>query len=312
MPLDSATAAFIAQSQRSGAKHIHEMTLEESRSLGPLMRKIMGEGPEVASVAADQVTYSGGTFDIRVIVPKATPKGVIVYYHGGGWVIGHVDDFEPLGRKLAHRCECTVVMVNYRLAPEFRFPTAVDDAYAALEWAQRNVERLAGRQVPMIVAGDSAGANLAAVVSRRARDRHGPFIALQVLVYPVTDADMSMPSYFHPDNQHMLTRESMVYFWDHYVPHLPDRRRPDASPLREPNLAGLPPAVLFTAEYDPLRDEGEAYAVRLLEAGVSVQFCRFLGQIHGFLAMVNVLPASDRAIDQIARAIDAQLALLAS
>jgi acetyl esterase len=133
-----------------------------------------------------------------------------------------------------------------------------------------------------------------------------------VLVYPVTDADMGRPSYSHPDNQQMLTRESMVYFWDHYVPHLPDRSHPDASPLRESNLAGLPPAVLFTAEYDPLRDEGEAYAVRLLEAGVSVQFCRFLGQIHGFFAMVNVLPASDRAIDQVARAIDAQLALLAS
>lgn len=310
MPLDTATVAFLELVKQAGGKPLHEMTPVEARAFGSSMRDLLGEGPAVARLEPGQVNYPGGSFDVKVIVPEGTPKGVIIYYHGGGWVIGHIDEYETLGRKLAQRCGCTVVLPNYRLAPEHRFPTAVDDAYAALEWTQRNVERLAGRAVPLIVAGDSAGGNLAAVVARRARDRQGPAIALQVLIYPVTDADMRVPSYIHPENQLLLSREGMVYFWDHYLPQLTERSHPDAAPLREKNLAGLPPAVVFTAEYDPLRDEGEAYAARLLQAGVPVQFCRFLGQMHGFFTLVNLLPASDQAIDQVARAIDARLALL--
>lgn len=210
-----------------------------------------------------------------------------------------------MARKLAERTSCAVVLVEYRLAPEHRYPTAVDDSYAALEWTAAHIEEIAGRvDVPLIVAGDSAGGNLAAVMALRARDRNGPKIALQVLIYPVTDADFDRPSYVDPENQLILTREAMVWFWDHYAPDADRRLEPDASPLHAENLAGLPPAVVLTAEHDVLSDEGEAYAERLVEAGVPVEAKRHAGQTHGFFTFLQ-LPGSERGFQQVVKAVRA-------
>ncbi|MFC4116742.1 alpha/beta hydrolase [Nonomuraea zeae] len=304
MSLDEATIQFLKQLGEAGVKPLHEMTPEEARALGGMLGAMYGSGPEPASVEDVRIqAEDGGSFGARVLVPAGTPRGVIVYYHGGGWVIGAIDEFDTLGRILAHRTGCTVVLVDYRLAPEHRHPVAARDAYTALRWVADGP----GRQLPIIVAGDSAGGNLSAVVARRARDEAGPAIALQVLVYPVTDCDLDNASYTDPENQLMLTRDSMVWFWDHYAPDLAARTNPDASPLRAKDLSGLPPAVVLTAEHDVLRDEGEAYAERLRQAGVPVEFRRFAGQMHGFFTMVNVLPGSAAAITTVVEAIDGSL-----
>lgn len=308
MPLDTASTEFLARLAEGKAPPLHQLSPGEARARGPILKQLFGEGPPMHRTERTTIGRGDGAFDVHVLTPNAEPKAVIVYYHGGGWVIGDIDEFETLGRKLAQRSGCAVVMVNYRLAPEHPFPLPVDDCREAFAWAARNVERIAGRRVPLIVAGDSAGGTLATVVARHARDAGGPPIALQVLVYPATDADEARPSYNDPQNQLLLGKETMRWFWNHYAPAAHDRLHPDASPLRAADLAGMPPAVILTAEFDPLRDEGEAYAGRLLAAGVPVVFRRCLGQMHGFFMMVNVLPASERAIDEIARQIDAALA----
>jgi acetyl esterase len=288
-----------------GAKALHEMTPAEARGLGAFFAEAAGEGPKMARVDDLQIETATGSFPIRVLVPEGKVRGVLVWYHGGGWVIGSIADSDTLVRKLAARTHCAVVNVDYRMAPEHRFPVAADDAYAALEWASVNMQKIAGATVPLIVGGDSAGGNLAAVVARRARDRHGPALALQLLVYPVTDADFTRPSYVAADNQLLLDKRSMEWFFDHYTPDAADRAHPDVSPIRAADLAKLPPAVVMTAEHDVLRDEGEAYAERLEQAGVPVTRQRFAGQLHGFFTMVNMLPGHDAGLDyavaQIAR-----------
>ncbi|MET9251859.1 alpha/beta hydrolase [Nonomuraea sp. NPDC003709] len=303
MSLDDATAQFLKQMSEAGGKPLHEMTPEEARAMGGALGDLYGKGPEMARVEEAVIQAAdGGSFGARVLVPVEDPRAVIVYYHGGGWVIGALDEFDTLGRTLAHRTGCAVVLVDYRLAPEHRYPVAARDAYDALCWAAAKEPDL-----PIIVAGDSAGGNLSAVVAQRSRDEGGPATALQVLVYPVTDHDLDTASYTDPANQLMLSRDSMIWFWDHYAPDPATRANPDASPLRARDLSGLPPAVVLTAEHDVLRDEGEAYARRLREAGVPVLFKRFEGQMHVFFTMVNVLPGSAAAITMVVEAIDGSL-----
>jgi len=276
------------------------------------MRGEQAPGPDMASVRDTRVRASGGFVPVRVLVPVQRPRGVIVYYHGGGWVIGGLADFDKLGRLLARRTGCAVILVDYRLAPEYRFPTAVDDAWAALRWAGEQRAELTGAgeegtRAPLIVAGDSAGGNLSAIMALRARAAGGPPVALQVLVYPVTDCDLESTSYRDPANQLMVSRESMAWFWNHYAPDPEARLHPDASPLRSASFAGLPPAVILTAEHDVLRDEGELYATRLVKAGVPVRHRRFAGQMHGFFTMVDALPGAAAGLDYVAAAIDEQL-----
>ncbi len=231
---------------------------------------------------------------------------MLIYYHGGGWVIGAIDEFDTLARKLAARTGCAVVLPDYRLAPEYRYPTAADDAYATLEWVAERVGDIAGSDVPIVVAGDSAGGNLSTVTAQRSRDRGGPAIAFQGLVYPVTDADVDNASYTSDENQLMLTRDGMIWFWDHYAPDDVQRKETDASPLQAEDLSGLPPAVVILAEYDVLRDEGQAYADRLQEAGVPVDVHVHPGQMHGFFTLL-MLPGHDEAIDQLTASLDAHL-----
>lgn len=307
MTLDNATMMLLQQMAAAGGKPLHEGTPGEARALGAAMADLAGPPPVTVRAEDHVVPTSGGRVPVRVLLPQQPARGIIVYYHGGGWVIGSIDEYDTLARKLAERTSCAVVNVEYRLAPEHRYPAAVDDSYAALEWAAVNMERIVGKKVPLFVAGDSAGGNLAAVMALRSRDRGGPAIALQVLIYPVTDADFERPSYTDPENQLLLTREAMVWFWDHYVPDGARRNEPDASPLRASNFKDLPPAVILTAEHDVLRDEGEAYAERLMQAGVPVDLKRYEGQTHGFFSMIP-LPGSERGFQHVIKAIRAAIA----
>jgi acetyl esterase len=306
MALDEATVTLLAQRAGTGAGPLHELTPAQARGLAAALRGRAGPGPDMARVQDARVRAAGGSFPVRVLHPGEQPRGVIVYYHGGGWVLGGIDDTDRLGRELARRTGCAVVLAGYRLAPEYRYPTAVQDSQAALQWAADHLRDIAGAPVPLIVAGDSAGGNLAAVVARRARFT-GPPIALQVLVCPVTDCDFATTSYADPASQLLVSRDTMIWFWDHYAPETAARLHPDASPLRAPDLGGLPPAVVITAEHDVLRDEGELYATRLLKAGVPVRHRRFEGQMHGFFPMTGVLPGSSDALDFVAGALDQQL-----
>ena len=187
--------------------------------------------------------------------------------------------------------------VEYRLAPEHKFPAPLDDCYAAVEWVAANAASLNVDASKLAVGGDSAGGNLSAAVSLRARDTGGPALKLQLLVYPVTNHDYSTVSYTDNGDGYLLTQDMMKWFWDHYLNDAAEGSNPLASPLLAPDLAGLPPAVVYTAEFDPLRDEGEAYAKRLQDAGVRVTTKRFDGQIHAFFQMLGVFPAARQAID---------------
>lgn len=307
MALDEATAGFLAQMAEQGGKPIHELTPDEARQLGPMLTELSGPGPEVATATDHTLdTPDGGSFPVRVLATEH-PKSVIVYYHGGGWVIGDVDQFDALGRQLANRTDSAVVLVGYRKAPEFPYPTAVEDSWQALNWVADQLDTIAGGPVPILVAGDSAGGNLSAIMSQRSRDRSGPPIAAQVLVYPVTDADLNTASYLAPENQLMLSKDSMVWFWDHYA-EAGRRGETDASPLQAADLAGLPPAVVLIAEHDVLRTEGETYAAALEAAGVPVQSRLFEGQMHGFFTMVNILPGAAAGMDYVAESVNTLLA----
>jgi acetyl esterase len=262
----------------------------------------------MANVTDTRVRTGGGSIPVRILTPSPNPRGVIAYYHGGGWVLGGISAFESLGRHIAARTGCTVILVGYRLAPEYRFPTAVEDSWAALQWIAGHLTEIVGERVPLVVAGDSAGGNLSAVVAQRALKAGGPPIELQVLIYPVTDCDLNTTSYLDPASQLLLSRESMMWYWNHYAPAPEARTHPDASPLRGTPLTGLPSAVILTAEHDPLRDEGELYATLLMRAGVPVRHRRFAGQMHGFFSMIGLLPGARDGLDFVAAAVEEHLA----
>ena len=286
----------------AGVPPTWEQTPDEVRAgFGPV-REMIGPGPDVASVRDIVIPSQAGGIPARVYSPVADPPGTVIYYHGGGWVLGSVDDWDAVCRALAVASGCDLVSVDYRLAPEHRFPAAVDDSYDALVWVAAN---MAGER-PLVVAGDSAGGNLAAVSALRARDSAGPELALQVLVYPVTDHDVDRPSYREYDGRgFIVNRGDMVWFWDHYAPDPAARLNPYASPLRAPDLSRLPPAFMITAEHDPLRDEGFAYADRLRDAKVPVEHRHYGSQIHGFYTMVTVLEDADKAVAESGAAIRA-------
>jgi len=307
MAIDEATAVFLTQLAESGAKPLHELTPEEARGVTSALGELFGPGPDVAKSDDVQVpTPDGDNITVRVLIPEGEIRALVVYYHGGGWVIGNIDEFDNLTRILANSLHAAVVNVEYRLAPEHRYPAAVNDAWTALQWANEHMTEIAGSAVPLVVMGDSAGGNLSAVVAQKAKAT-GLELASQVLIYPVTDADLDNGSYTDPQNQLLLSRESMIWFWDHYAPDPASRLNPDASPIRAGDLTGLAPAIVLTAEHDPLRDEGEAYADRLREAGVPVEHRRFPGQMHAFFTMVNLLPGSADGIAYVTERLTAQL-----
>jgi acetyl esterase len=228
----------------------------------------------------------------------------VVYTHGGGWVVGSVESYDAFCRTLAARAPAVVVSVDYRLAPEHRFPAALEDAWNATRWVAEHAAGLGADPQRLVVAGDSAGGNLAAVVARRARDAGIP-LALQVLVYPVTDANLDSSGYARLGEGLNLSRAKMAWYWECYLGDA-DPRHPDASPLRADDLAGIAPALVQTAEYDPLGDEGAAYAQRMREAGVPVTSTHYAGQIHGFLRLRSYCGEQvDDAIGEIVSAVRA-------
>jgi acetyl esterase len=228
----------------------------------------------------------------------------MVYFHGGGWVVCDLDTHDVVCRAIARRAGAVVIAVDYRLAPEHKFPAAVVDCYAATVWVAANADRLSIDRNRITVGGDSAGGNLGAVVSLKSRDENGPAIALQAMVYPVTDlSSFATPSYQEFADGYQLTKAEMVWFRDHYLGSLEDARHPHASPLLAADLRGLPPALIITAECDPLRDEGEAYAKRLAAAGVPVTSTRYAGMIHPFFSLSGAIPQALDAIQQVADAV---------
>ncbi len=253
-------------------------------------------GPKVARVEDVTVGGAAGDLPARVYAKASTQQlPVIVYFHGGGWVLGDLDSDDPACRQLCESSGAMVVSVNYRHAPEDRFPAATDDCYAATVWLGEHVASLGGDPDRMMVAGWSAGGNLAAVTAQRVRDEGGPALRGQALITPVTDYDPARASYAANGEGYVLTAPFMEWFWKHYVPQARRRTNPLASPLRAKDLANLPPALVLTAEHDPLRDEGEAYAAALVQAGNEVVARRWLGQVHTVWGNWGVLDKSAEA-----------------
>lgn len=302
MSLDEATAAFLAQAAEGGGKPLYEMTPDEVRAMNDGFIDLYGPGPDMAAVENLTVDAADGyQIPVRILSPSENPRGVLVYYHGGGWVIGTPDQFDTLARQLAVGTGCTVVLPDYRLAPENVYPTAANDAWDVLVWT---AERFSG--LPLIVGGDSSGGNLAAVVAQQAARAGGPDISFQALVYPVTDSDTENATYLDPANQLMLDKKAMDWFWELYTPDAGTRANPNVSPLQG-DVAGTAPALIAIAEHDVLRGEGEAYAAKLEAAGVPVQTRVFDGQMHGFFQFVNILPGSAAGVEYVCTAVSAHL-----
>jgi len=302
MPLESVTAAILAQIAAEGGPELNEMAIAESRAM---YRKMQPELPEIVVHSVENLMIDGpaGAIPVRIYRPSAAPAPVHLHFHGGGWVIGDLDTHDRDCREICLGAECIVVAVDYRLAPEHIFPAAPEDCYAALCWATANENLLGGLGGPVSVGGDSAGGNLAAAVALMARDRNGPAIAMQLLIYPVTDATMESTSYRDNANGYLLSRTMMSWFWDHYCPDLALRADPLASPIIAEDLSGLPPALVMTAEFDPLRDEGEAYAERLKDAGVAVEVRRFDALVHGFFSQAGIIEAAREGVDHAVRSL---------
>jgi len=302
MPLDPQARAMIDRTNALNLPPTREMTPAQARE-SVRQRSAALPREEVASVRDHTVEVEGGTITVRVFTPRgATPKPALVYFHGGGWVTGDIDTHEGICRTLANAADCVVASVDYRCAPEHQFPTAAEDAYAATRWVAEHARELGVDARRIAVQGDSAGGNLAAAVALMARDRGGPALSFQVLVYPVTDCDFARPSCVENAEGYLLTTDSMQYYWDCYAPG-DTRLNPYASPLRAKSLAGLPGALVITAEYDPLRDEGEAYARALAAAGVSVAHSQYPGMIHAFYRFTNVLDAARAAVAETVAAL---------
>ena len=267
------------------------MSAVDARAFSESMSTQRAPGPDVGEIVDGTLPGAVGDLAYRLYRPASDgPHPIVAYFHGGGWVIGNQVSDDPFCRDLCVRSESIIVSVDYRHAPEARFPAAVDDAFAAVKWIAEHAAELGGRPDQLVVAGWSAGGNLAAIVSQLARDAGGPHLAGQLLVTPVTDSDTSRASYRENAEGYMLTADLMRWFWDNYAPDESVRKLATAAPLRAASLADLPPALVVTCEFDPLRDEGAAYASALADAGVPVRhlFCR--GHLHTSLTAVDVLP----------------------
>jgi acetyl esterase len=267
-----------------------------------------GPGEEVAEVRDITVPGPGGPIPVRVFRPACEgPLPLVAYAHGGGWVIGSLDGFDPLCRALANASGAVIASIGYRLAPEHPFPAGLEDVRAAVRWLAENARELGGDPDRVAIAGDSAGGNLATVTARRLRDEGGSPLRFQALVYPVCDSGLNTPSYHESGDGFGLTAAGMKRYWELYLDGA-DGRRPDASPLQAEDLAGLPPAFVLTVRHDVLRDEGEAYARALESAGVPVTLRRYDGAIHGFFRWMAKSRLSRQAVAEVGAALRAGLA----
>jgi acetyl esterase len=282
---------------------------EHRRLLKAAAGEAIHEATEPIGSALDrEIPGPNGPIPVRIYRPVGAgdePLPIAVFTHGGGWVVCDLDSHDGMCRAITNASECMLVAVDYRLAPEHRFPVGVEDAYAALCWVAAHGATIGGDPQRLAIIGDSAGGNLTAVLALMARDRGGPHVSLQVLVYPVIDFRFDRPSHLDPGDDKVLQSDEVRYFWYQYLADHADGAHPYASPIRAESLAGLPPALVLTAELDPLRDEGEAYAARLTEAGVPTDAVRYDGMMHSFVTFLDALPDARRAVDRIAAAMRA-------
>jgi acetyl esterase len=303
MPLDPQVRTLLDQMEAQAGPSINQMTPEDARTM---MRTLgtLARYPDERVPAHDRgIPGPAGEIPIRVYTPAASePLPVVVFFHGGGWVIGDIETHDATCQQIATSVPAVVVSVDYRLAPEHRFPAALEDCLAATRWVGAHAGELGADGSHLAVAGDSAGGNLAALVALQARNQGGPPIVFQLLVYPATDLTCSFPSHVENGEGYLLTSESIRWFLDHYISE-PERKGSYASPHFAEDLSRLPPALIITAEFDPLRDEGEAYAARLKEAGVPVTLTRYDGMIHGFFGMELVIDGAARAVQQAVSAL---------
>ncbi|MDQ1403090.1 MAG: acetyl esterase [Actinomycetota bacterium] len=297
---DPAVLGFLTAINANAGPPAEEVGVEQARQGWAAYLSLAGSGPELPSVTDIAIPGPAGDIPARAYRPTADADGlpVVAFFHGGGWVLGSVDSHDSLCRQLALASGCLVVSVEYRRPPEAPFPAAADDALAAVEWLAAHADEIGGDGTRLAVAGDSAGGNLSAVTTLRAREAGGPSIAFQLLIYPAVDAAMSYPSMRENGEGKLLTAATMTWFWDIYLGPDADRSDPRVSPIAASDLAGLPPALVITAELDPLRDEGEAYAMRLEQAGVPVKVSRYDGQIHAFFGMGSLFPAGATVVDE--------------
>ncbi len=295
--------ALLEMMDAQGAPPLESQDPVEARGARVEGMKMLGGQPIAIGRVEDlSIPGPGGEIPIRIYSDgHGGLRPALVYFHGGGFVFGNLDTHDAVCRALAKESGAVVISVDYRLAPEHKFPAAVEDSLAATLWVVANAERLGIDANRIAVGGDSAGGNLATVIAMRCRDAGGPALAAQVLLYPVTDVS-SFDTGSHRDfaEGYFLTRGAMEWFTGHYLASDDQKGHPHVSPLRAPNLSGLPPALVITAEFDPLRDEGEAYAQRLQQAGVPVTVTRYPGMIHGFVSMLGVLAGGRQAIKEAA------------
>jgi acetyl esterase len=303
--LDPDAAAVFKAFQEAGRPPYETVSPAEARELYLKGRAVSNpEPPELKSVQPLVIPSSHGSIPARIYTPLQPRQNnglapCLVFFHGGGWVIGDLDSHDVVCRKLAHEGELIVISVDYRRAPEQKFPAAVDDAIAATKWIAENAKQLGVDASRLVIGGDSASGNLAAVVALSARDNNRPEIAGQVLIYPATDFAMSHPSHSEPETSILLTHSAVKWFCNHYLSGPGDIGNWRASPARAKTLAGLPPAYVLTAGADPLRDEGNEYAELLREAGVAVTYRHFPGQFHGFFTMGRLLQQANVAASEI-------------
>ena len=303
MPLDPGLKLVLDQLAATPGPQLHELPVAQARIFFDQMQLPRPE-VKIAAVEDRRIPGPAGEIPVRIYRPEGkAPLPALVYFHGGGWVIGSIETHDGSCRDLANRAGCVVVSVDYRLAPEHRYPAAAEDCLAATRWVAENAAALGADPKRIAIGGDSAGGNLAAVVALMARDRRGPPLRFQLLIYPVTDADLTRASYRENAEGYLLTTKAMEWFWGHYVPDAAQRKEPYAAPLQAKDLAGLPPAFVITAQYDPLRDEGEAYAKRLQQAGVRTALKRYEGAIHGFFAMGLLAEVARTAMDDAVAAL---------
>lgn len=310
MTLDPQAKALLERISAASAPLYESLPAPAARALYETSAQILcGELAELHSI--DKITIPGPAGDIPALHYRPTAEEglpILVFYHGGGYVIGSPQSHDVVCRELALQANCVVVSIDYRLAPEHKFPAAVDDAWAALEWVANHGEELHGDSSRLAVAGDSAGGNLAAVVSLMARDAKAPALAFQLLIYPGTDLVCSYPSHDAFGNDYLLTKNLIDWFMNHYFVEGEDRSQWLASPMNADSHAGLPPAFVLSAGFDPLQDEEAAYVAKLQQAGVNVEHSHYEGMIHGFITMPGVLQESRNAIRECAEKLKAGFA----
>ncbi len=302
MPLDPQAQDVLDLLAALGLPPNHTVSPEQARENGKMRAR--AAGPEVIKVEDRLIAGSGPAIPVRIYTPAGPgPFPVLVWFHGGGWVVGDLDSADGTARHLTVGAGCVTVSVDYRLAPETKFPGPADDCYDATVWAAQHAAQINGDPSRIAVGGDSAGSNLAAAVSLMARDRGGPALTFQLLVYPVTERNFTTVSYQQNAEGYLLSRAGMEWYWDHYLDDAAQALNPYAAPLQAKDFSNLPAALVITAEFDPLCDEGEAYAQRLQAAGVATTCSRYDGMIHGFFGMSAVLDKGKQAIDQAAAAL---------